>query len=235
MSNFAVENQAKAHSKLLMFETTHPSKAACPSQSHTDDEYLYPVRGSKNPCPQTTIKVLGHSFDTLVNTGASINVIDQETFLRMKDAHLLETRAMAFSYNSSKPVMFKGKFQAVVDTKKHYAIAMFFEANSSNSGNLLSTQTAQELGLISLNLCKLAVTNKSNLLQTSDKMPSSILNKHSNVFNSLGKLKNQQITLTIDETVQPTAEAQRRILHHSREKVKHAVHQLVADDSKNMR
>ena len=205
-------------------------KQLVPSQSDTDDEYLYPVRGNKNPRPHATIKVLGHSFDILIDTGASINVIDQETFLRMKDAHLLETRAKAFPYNSSKPVTFKGKFQAVVETKKRYAVATFFVVNSSNSGNLLSAQTAQELGLISLNLCKLAVTNKSHLPQTSDKTLSSILNKHSNVFDGLGKLKNQQITLNIDETVQPTAEAQRRIPYHIREKVKHAIHQLVADD-----
>ena len=135
----------------------------------------------------------------------------------MKDAHLLETSAKAFPYNSSKPVMIKGKFQAVVETKKHYAFATFFEVNNSNSGNVLSTQTAQELGLISLNLCKLAAKNRSNLLQTSNKTLSSILNMHSNVFNDLGKLKNQQITLIIDETILPTAESQRRIPYHIRE------------------
>ena len=73
-------------------------------------------------------------------------------------------------------------------------------------------------------------TNTSNLPQTSDKTLSSILKKHSNVFNGLDKLKNQQITPNIDETVQPTAEAQRCIPYHIREKVKHAIHQLVADD-----
>ena len=163
-------------------------KQLVPSQSDTDDEYLYPVRGSKNPLPHATIKVLGYSFDVLVDLRASINVIDQETFLRMKDAHLLETRAKAFPYNSSKPVTFKGKFQAVVETTKRYAVATFFVVNNSNSGNLLSAQTAQELGLICLNICKLAATNMSNLPQTSDKILSGILNKHSNVFNGLGKL-----------------------------------------------
>ena len=200
------------------------------AQSDTDDEYLYPVRDSKTTRPHATIKVLGHSFDILIDTGDSINVIDHGTFLRMKDAHLLETRAKAFPYSSSKPVTFKGKFQAVIETKKRYAVATFFVINSSNSGNLLSAQTAQELGLISLNLCKLAANNTPNLPQKQDKALTSIVNKYSNVFNGLGKLKHQQITLNIDETVQPTAEAQRRIPYHIREKVKHAIHQLVADD-----
>ena len=205
-------------------------KQLVPSQSDTDDEYLYPIRGNKNPRPHATIEALGYSFDILIDTGASINVIDQKTSLRMKDAHLLETRAKTFPCKTSKPVTFKGKFQAMVETKKRCAVTTFFVVNSSNSGNLLSTQTTQELGLISPNLCKLAVTNKSNLPQTSDKTLSSILNKHSNVLNGLGKLKNQQITLNIDETVQPAVEAQRRIPYHIREKVKHAIHQLVADD-----
>ena len=81
-----------------------------------------------------------------------------------------------------------------------------FMVNSSDSGNLLSAQTAQELGLVSLNLCKLAATNTSNLPKTSGKTLSSILNKHGNVFNGIGKLKNQQIALNIDEMVQPTLE-----------------------------
>ena len=69
-----------------------------------------------------------------------------------------------------------------------------------------------------------------NLPQTQKKALTGIVNKYSNVFYDLGKLKHQQITLNIDETVQPTAEAQRRIPYHIREKVKHAIHQLVADD-----
>ena len=76
----------------------------------------------------------------------------------------------------------------------------------------------------------MAATNTSNLPQTSDKTLSSTLNKHSNVLNGLGTLKNQQITLDIDDTVQPTVEAQRGIPYHIRENVKHAIHQLVADD-----
>ena len=50
------------------------------------------------------------------------------------------------------------------------------------------------------------------------------------MLNGLGSLKNPQITLTIDETILPVAEAQRRIPDHLREKVKHAIHQLVADN-----
>ena len=184
-------------SDFLTFETMHPSKQLVPSQSDTDDKYLYPVRGIKNPCPHATIKVLGHIFRVLVDTRAGINFIDQEMFLRMKDAHLLETRAEAFPYNSSEPVTLKGKFQAMVEAKKCYAVARFFVVNSSNIGNLLSAQTAQELGLICLYLCKLAATSTSNLPQAIDKTLSSILNKHSNVFNSLGKMKSQRTTLNI--------------------------------------
>ena len=83
---------------------------------------------------------------------------------------------------------------------------------------------------ISLTPCTFSATNKPNLAKAKYKTLSSILNKHSNAFNGLGKLQNHQNTLNIDETVQPTAEAQRRVIYHIREKVKHAIHQLVADD-----
>ena len=56
-----------------------------------------PFVAVKNPRPHATIKVIGHFFDIIVDTGASINVIDLETFLHMKGAHSLEIRAKAFS------------------------------------------------------------------------------------------------------------------------------------------
>ena len=81
----------------------------------------------------------------MVDTGASINVIDQKTCSK-----LCQTRA--FAYNQSEPVNFMGKFDAVIETKKRMSVATFYVAKGQNSGNLLSLSTAQDLGLITLNL-----------------------------------------------------------------------------------
>ena len=51
-------------------------------------------------------------------TGASINVIDQQTYSTLCDVHLKPTQTRAFAYNQSEPVSFMGKFDAVIETKK---------------------------------------------------------------------------------------------------------------------
>ena len=79
----------------------------------------------------------------------------------------------------------------------------------------MSAQTAQELGLISLHLNKLS-TQKApretpTFPKTKDKDLIKILEQNKEVFNGIGKLKEQKIILDIDETVEPTAEPQRRV------------------------
>ena len=205
------------------------------SESESEsDEYLYPVRSNQTARPHARITVSGHSFDIMVDTGASINVLDRKTFSKMSDVTLGHTTTKAFPYNSSQPVQFIGKFQALVQTKKRYAVATFFVVDNDNSGNLMSAQTAQELGLISLHLNRLSTQSSSReppiFPQTKDKDLIKILQQNAEVFNGLGKLKGQKVILNIDENVQPTAEPQRRVPYHIREKVKHAIKVLEKDD-----
>ena len=63
-------------------------------------------------------------------------------------------KAYAYSKTSA-PVEFIGKFEAVIETKKRMSVATFFVVKAKHCGNLLSLNTAQELGLVSLHLNKL--------------------------------------------------------------------------------
>jgi hypothetical protein len=118
-------------------------------------------------------------------------------------------------------VQFLGKFEALIETKKRIAVATFYVAKTTNSGNLISATTAQELGLISLHLNKVSTT-KNNLER--------ILNKHSTVFQGLGKLKGDKVKLNINKEHTPQAQPQRRIPYHIREKVKTALEDLEKQD-----
>ena len=218
---------ARAQSRTTLKPLTH-------SDSDSDsEEYLYPVQSKQTARPHAKITVSGHSFDIMVDTGASINVIDRSSFSHMSDVALAHTKTKAFAYNSSQPVHFVGKFQALVQTKKRYTVATFFVVNDENSGNLMSAHTAQELGLISLHLnavsVKAALRDNPLLPVTKDKALSEILAQHKEVFHGLGKLKEKKIVLNIDETVQPTVEPQRCVPYHIREKVKVAVKELEKD------
>ena len=54
------------------------------------------------------------------------------------------------------------------------------------------------------------------------------MDNHALVFSGLGKLKNKQVELAIDETITPAA--QRRILFHLYEKVENELEKLEQDD-----
>ena len=204
------------------------------SDSESDyEEYLYPVQSKHQARPHAKITVSGHSFNIMVDTGASLNVIDRSTFSNMSDITLDHTKTKAFAYKSSQPVHFIGKFQALVQTKKRYTVATFFVVDDENSGSLMNAQTAQELGLISLHLnmvsAKTPLRDKPILPETNDKALSKILVQNTDVFDGLGKLKEKKIILNIDETVQPTVEPQRCVPYHIREKVKVAIKELEKD------
>ena len=54
------------------------------------------------------------------------HVFDRKTYSKMVDVTLARTTTKAFPYNTSQPVHFVGKFQALVQTKKRSTVATFF-------------------------------------------------------------------------------------------------------------
>ena len=151
---------------------------------------------------KVNVTVGGAKFQTTIDSGATINVIDRDTFNKMRDIKFTRTNTKAFAYNTKSPVEFLGKFEAVIETRKRISVATFYVAKAANCGKLLSLSTAQELGLISLHLDKL--TSKDAALEN-------ILQKHSKVFSDLGKLKGEKVKLDIDKTKIPKAQPQWRI------------------------
>ena len=103
-------------------------------------------------------------------------------------------------------------------------MATFYVAKTADGGNLISVTTAQDLGLVSLPV------HLNKLSETNDKKLDSIINKHSNVFNGLGKLKRETVKLNIDKNQTPRAQRQRRIPYHIRDKVQTALKQLEEQD-----
>ena len=94
----------------------HPLKDSTPAnESDSDSEgYLYNVRTNKTPV--VWVKVRKHLFDATIDTGATLNVIDRQTYEKMDGVHLRKTKVKAFAYTVEEPVKFIGKFEAVVET-----------------------------------------------------------------------------------------------------------------------
>ncbi len=191
------------------------------NSDNSDEDYLYAVNKDQENTAKVKVKVCGASFMMTLDTGATINVIDEQTFSKMDGVQLKPTNTKAFPYNSAQSVKFLGKFEAVIETRKRLSVAIFYVVKGQNSGNLLCLSTAQELGLITLHL---------NNLTTKDDKLDKVLSKHPKVFQGLGKLKGETVKLDIDKDHIPKAQPQRRILYHIRKKVEDALRTLEEED-----
>jgi hypothetical protein len=151
-----------------------------------------------------------------IGTGSSINVIDKNTFAKLRNIELKQTSFKAFPFNSDKPVKMEGKFRALAESKHKFTDATI-HVTSEDGGCLLSSETAQELRLGSLHLNRINKNTSSSSSEqpsqlkphANDKKLQHILDKHAAIFSGLGKLRNKQIELAIDETVAPVAQPQR--------------------------
>ena len=60
---------------------------------------------------KVNVTVGGAKFKITIDTGATINVIDRDTFNKMQDITLNRTNTRAFAYNTKSPVELIGKFK----------------------------------------------------------------------------------------------------------------------------
>ena len=185
--------------------------------------------------PQINIRVNGHVINFLIDTGSSINVISKTIYeQKLKDIPLHKTSLKALPFTSTTPVPLKGKFQATLETKHQFHVATIY-VTADDGGCLLSATTAQELGLVRLNLntlqlSKMRTKQRTELELIQDPQIKEILRQHKPVFSGMGNLKDKQITLCIDKDVKPLAQQTRRIPFHIREKVEMELQKLETQD-----
>lgn len=224
-----------------------------------DDLYAYAVDNKTSPKTRTTVCVNSVNIDFIVDTGATVDVIDSKTYDRLKSrVELSKSTTKIFAYGSDKPLPLKGQFQATLESNKRYTVSLVYVVDG-NAGNLLSAKTAQDLALIQLvnKVTELKppsseetsqpeiVPQHQNDLNNDDKtLPAplqstpkcsdtniqNIIDKYGTVFQGEGKLNTQQIKLHINESVKPIVQPQRRIPYHMRQDVSKELKRLVEED-----
>ena len=199
----------------------------------SSDEYLYMLKFSNKQNPIVDITVKSKTIGMTIDTGASINVIDEEKFKRLGNIKLSKPGITAYTYGSRDPVQFHGKFKTVLESKSALVVDDVYVVKKNNSGCLMSFMAAKNLGLISLHIDCINSQNKDggsdNTTENDDQL-NDILNAYAQVFRGLGKLKDSKICLNIDESITPVALKQRRIPFHIRDRVDKALDQLLEDD-----
>ena len=132
--------------------------------------------------PKAWINVAGNNFKAIMDSGATIYVIDSDTFVNLHNIKLLHISTKGYPYQSKIPVDFLGKFETIIETKKKCTVGTIYVVKGKDSGCLLSLQIIQELGLIQLQLNAL----QSQKLQKDEGL-GKILQLYSSVFQGLGK------------------------------------------------
>ena len=108
------------------------------------------MENKSDPKTREKIRIDSVEINFIVDTGATVDVIDSKTYDRLKSSvKLCKSTTKIFAYGSNKPLPLKGEFQATVESNKRYTVSVIHVVEGG-SGNPLSAKTAQDLALIQL-------------------------------------------------------------------------------------
>jgi hypothetical protein len=193
----------------------------------SDDEYVFTLNRPKNSEQQATVIITVHGTEirVLIDSGASVNVLDKNTFDRLNQPNniikLAYSPVKLFSYGAAAPLPVLGQFVARVTTPATSgspvsgANASFVVVATLNSGCLLGKTTATALGLLRVGPISEITLNAVNLQGKSD----AIISKYPSIFNGVGRLNNYQLKVHINPDVSPVAQPPRRVPFHIRKAV----------------
>ena len=154
----------------------------------------------------------------IVDSGASCNVIDRKLWEELKSNKVkcvsMKSNKKLYPYGSAQPLKTAGCFVATV-TVGNVAAEAEFTVIEGEGQALLGRETATQL-----NVLRLGEEVGVNVLKQEDKL----------CFEGLGKLKDFQLDIPIDESVKPVAQPVRRVPFSLRDKLEQKLNELVELD-----
>lgn len=198
---------------------SHASGNDC-EYSGESDESVFGVNKNRKKTPTTYVAVNGVDLQMIVDTGATLNIVDQKAYKRLGKPSLQKHKTTAYTYGSSTAMNFVGKFTASVEKNRKITTAEFLVVEGE-FGTLMSYELAVELGII--NHINTAVGCEHSETET-------VCNKYPKVFKGLGKVKNVQVRLEVDSSVPPVASSYRRQPYHLRKKITEKIREMEKQD-----
>ena len=200
---FVPQNTSKVHQVVAV-----PNSP--PQVSSSDEEYLYTLgkQSGKLPVPETTVGVNGVLVKMMVDTGASTDILDEETFSKIAKStkiELKEASARIFAYGSTSQLKVLGKFDANMAVQGN-TVRTTVHVLEGAHGSLLGYTTACELGLVNININTIALHEQ-------------LIEQYPHICEGIGKLEDFEVKLHIDTSVPPVAQPARRVPFHMRKQV----------------
>ena len=191
------------------------------TSSSSDDEYLYTLKQGAQSAktPNVPIQVNGVTIDMVVDTGASVDILDEATFDKINHSSEIQLQPPTkrlFAYGSKSQLTVLGKFEATIAFKTK-SLTSTVHVLPGDNGSLLGYKTATSLGVIDVHVNKIAT-----------EMPEHerLIAQYPNLFKGIGNLKGVEVKLHIDKEVPPVAQQARRIPFHLRKQVEQELQHL---------
>ena len=164
--------------------------------------------------PFFKIKVHGTPVTVMADSGASINILDEKEYRRLPNRpNLKPSSVRIYGYQSKVPLRVLGKFTTALESETKKLSDKLYVMGGSG-GSLLSWKTSQ-----GINLVQTVQQIGDQRSKTETNTPASLIEEYDDLFHGVGKLKNYQIKLHIDENVPPVARPHRRVLFHVRKQL----------------
>ena len=187
------------------------------TQTGQGDYYAF-CTGNEN---KMTFNVESEPLEMIIDSGANCNLMPEIVFRKIQSSHDIDLEKCdrkVYTYAAEEPLEVSGKCYlnvAVPETGK--ANKAEFVIISKAKVTLLGKDTSGKLGVLKIGVCANVSDEKTS--QNKQSKLEALKEKYSSVFTGLGKLKNYQLKLHIDENVIPVAQAVRRLPFSRRQKV----------------
>ena len=171
--------------------------------------------------PIVKINMFNTEVDMLVDTGSTLNIINESTFEKMKGRiELSKAKCRAFGYDSLVPIEFVGEFTTVL-VRNGFSNKSRWLVSKGDKRNVMGYKVAENLKIVEMHLDEAICHVDHN----------KFVNKYQEVFSGkIGRLNKFLLKLFIDKKVVPVAQRHRHIPFHMREKVAKEVQRMVDDD-----
>jgi hypothetical protein len=201
----------KVHSLTTTTETTQHT------YSSSEDEYLFGLNEHNNTKqPKATVCLKETQLEMVVDTGATVNIMDENTLSKLKSQPKLNnTKTKIYPYGSGKSIDIIGTFDCEIKSDIHKTAAnTSIYVVKGSYGSLLSYATAVDLNIIpTIRVVHSSVTDD-------------IINNFADRFEGIGKIKGLHAEIHIDKNIVPVTQPHRRIPFHLRKKVEDELKRL---------
>ena len=180
------------------------------------------------------VKVDGAEIVWQPDTGTKKNLMTATHFNDYKQKQnepieLKPSKACLYPYGSEEKLTILGKFRAKFKAGERELKDVVYVTEEESDHPLISEDTAIGLGLVTYN--KKFIVNKTTDTSKNRDIGTTVKQKFPELFTGeIGKFKDNEITLMVDETVTPVAQKPRRIPIHVMDKAENKVKQMLNRD-----